>query len=64
MKDIPTDLKSLIIRVAELDAKSDFLQGQSNLLLAFISSDPENLKKFATLTKTFCHSQKGGIGTG
>ena len=53
MTEIPIDLKSLIIKVAELDEKTIFLQGQSNLLLAFIASDPANLTKFATMTKTF-----------
>jgi hypothetical protein len=57
MDNIPTDLKSLIIKVAELVAKSNFLEGQSNLLLGFMTSDPENLKKFATMTKAFSTNQ-------
>ena len=56
-ENIPTDLKSLIIRVAELTAKSNFLKGQSNLLLAFVTSGPENLQKFATMTESFSTNQ-------
>jgi len=57
MDNIPTDLKSLIIKVAELVAKTNFLEGQSNLLLGFMTSDPEYLKKFATMTKAFSTNQ-------
>ena len=53
MTEIPIDLKSLIIKVAELEAKSNFFEGQINLLLGFLASDPEKLKEFATMTKTF-----------
>lgn len=53
MENIPTDLKSIIIKVAELTEKSNFLEGQCNLLLAFVASIPENLQKFATMTESF-----------
>jgi len=62
-ESIPTDLKSLIVRVAELTAKSNFLEGQCNLLLAFITPDPQSRARFATMSEAFAVDQRQSEAT-
>lgn len=47
MQKLPVTLNEAIIAIGELQVKAEWLQGQSNLLLGFITASPENLKSFA-----------------
>lgn len=51
MQKLPTTLSEAIVAIAELQTKADWLQGQANLLLWFITASPENLKNFARFAK-------------
>lgn len=51
MLKLPTTLSEAISAIVALQTKVDWLQGQSNLLLGFITASPENLQSFARFAK-------------
>ncbi|HRW67006.1 MAG TPA: hypothetical protein P5032_14910 [Candidatus Competibacter sp.] len=58
MSKIPLNLNEAIVAIAELQTKIDWLQGQSNLLLGFITASPENLRNFARFVKTVSETKE------
>jgi hypothetical protein len=52
MIKIPKTPEESAIAIAELQAKTDWIQGQANLLLGFIAASPEQLSLFAKFAKS------------
>jgi len=44
---MPGDLNEAIIAITELQAAANWMEGQLNLLLSFITSNPKNKESFA-----------------
>ncbi|WP_454832573.1 hypothetical protein [Pseudoxanthomonas wuyuanensis] len=47
---VPTNLEQALLAIAELQVRAEWLQGQSNLLLGFVTSSPKNLEAFANFS--------------
>lgn len=43
----PRTLEEMAIAIADLQTRTEWLQGQSNLLLGFVVANPQNLQAFA-----------------
>ena len=54
---IPQDLKEAITAIVQLQARSSMAEGQSSLLLAFLTQDLESRKKFLDFTKRISNAK-------